>query len=178
MDDASRGVVYGGVTPRGVMLCGVMLCGRFLRVDLRELIVLVVDAQIQIPLSELQFTFARSSGPGGQNVNKVNSKVTLHWNVAQSPSLPEPLRARIMTQYGRRITATGELVLYSQRSRDQSRNRLDCLEKLRQLILAVRHVPRARRATRPSRASRERRLREKHQRGERKQQRSRPPGAE
>ncbi len=139
---------------------------------------LVVDSQIQIPVADLRFTFSRSSGPGGQNVNKVNSKVTLHWNVATSPSLPDAVRERFLARYGPRITAAGEIVIYSQSNRDQNRNRLDCLEKLRQLILSVRNPPRSRRATRPSRAVRERRLREKHHTADKKRQRGRPSGLE
>ncbi len=79
---------------------------------------------------------------------------------------------------GQRITAAGEIVVYSQSHRDQNRNRLDCLEKLRQLILSVRTPPRSRRPTRPSRAARERRLREKHHKAEKKRQRGRPSGLE
>ena len=141
-------------------------------------VVLVVDSEIQIPLADLRLTFSRSSGPGGQNVNKVNSKVTLHWSVATSPDLPEDVRERFLARYGQRITAAGEIVVYSQSHRDQNRNRLDCLEKLRQLILSVRTPPRSRRPTRPSRAARERRLREKHHKAEKKRQRGHPSGLE
>ena len=136
---------------------------------------LVVDAQIQIPLAEMRFTFSRSGGPGGQNVNKVNSKVTLHWNVTGSTHVPAELRERFLAEFSQRINADGDVVVYSQRSRDQIRNREDCLEKLRQLILSVRHPPKRRRPTRPSRAARERRLREKHRKAETKRLRGRPP---
>lgn len=102
---------------------------------------LVVDSQIQIPLSEVRLRFARSGGPGGQNVNKVNSKVTLHWNVASSSRLPADLRDRFLATYHRRITVDGDVVIQSQRYRDQPRNRADCLEKLRQMILSVRYPP-------------------------------------
>jgi ribosome-associated protein len=136
--------------------------------------VLVVDAQIHIPWQELRFTFSRSSGPGGQNVNKVNTKVTLHWNVTDSTRLPDGVRDRFLKHYRSRINADGEIVVYSQRYRDQLRNRQDCLDKLRQLILSVRRAPAQRRRTRPSRASRERRLRDKRQLSEKKQRRRRP----
>ena len=96
-----------------------------------------VDSQIQIPLDEMRFTVSRSSGPGGQNVNKVNSKVTLHWNVRHSPSLPHDVRERFLVAYSHRLTNDGDVVIYSQKHRDQPQNRADCLEKLRQLILAV-----------------------------------------
>ncbi len=136
---------------------------------------LVVDSRIQIPLTEMRLSFSRSSGPGGQNVNKVNSKVTLHWNVQSTTHLDVGVRERFLAQYGNRINADGDLVITSQRYRDQVRNRADCLEKLRQLILAVRTAPKRRRATRPSRASKERRLREKHQKGDKKRMRREPP---
>jgi len=135
----------------------------------------VVDKQIRIPLSEFQLSFSRSGGPGGQNVNKVNSKVTLHWNVADSEHLPDDVRERFRGKYGHRINADGELVLHSERYRDQHRNRADCFEKLRQLVLSVRHPPKRRRSTRPSRAARERRLRDKHRRGDKKRMRKTPP---
>lgn len=135
---------------------------------------LVVDPQIQIPLSELRLSFSRSSGPGGQNVNKVNSKVTLHWDVMHSPSLPAAVRDRFLARYRPRLTVLGEVVLHSQRFRDQNRNREDCLEKLRQLILAVGQPPVRRRPTRPSRASHERRLRAKRHTAQKKQLRHRP----
>lgn len=139
---------------------------------------LVVDAQIQIPLGELRLSFSRSSGPGGQNVNKVNSKVTLHWNVATTSQLPEDVRQRFLERYRGRISTDGDVVLSSQLTRDQGRNRTDCLEKLRNLILAVRHPPTPRRARKPSRAARERRLQDKHRRGERKRARGLPPRGE
>jgi ribosome-associated protein len=147
-------------------------------ISLRGSVVLVVDSQIHIPMADLRFSFSRSSGPGGQNVNKVNSKVTLHWNVVNSAHLPREVRERFVARYQQRMTVDGDIVVYSQSHRDQNRNRLDCLEKLRQLILSVRHPPRSRRPTRPSRASRERRLREKHHKADKKRQRRRPPSLE
>src|SRR4051812_8949583 len=89
-----------------------------------------VDSQIAIPRREIQFSFVRSSGPGGQNVNKVASKAVLRWSVATSPSIPDHLRPRLIERLGRRINDRGELVLASQRYRDQSKNIEDCLEKL------------------------------------------------
>ncbi len=133
-----------------------------------------VNRRIEIPLREFKFTFARSSGPGGQNVNKVNTKVTLRWNVRQSPSLPDDVRQRFLERYRRRITTGGELVMYSQRFRDQGRNVADCLEKLRALLLEVANPPKPRKATRPSRGAVQRRLEQKHRQSQRKQSR-RPP---
>jgi ribosome-associated protein len=135
---------------------------------------LVVSEGIQIPDGEFQWTFVRSGGPGGQNVNKVASKAVLRWNVADSPSLPEPVKLRLRVQQRRRITAEGELLVNSQRYRDQERNREDCLEKLRGMILQAATPPKPRRPTRPSRGSRERRLQEKRRRASTKTSRRRP----
>ncbi len=117
--------------------------------------------KIEIPLREFRFGFSRSSGPGGQNVNKLNTKVTLHWNVERSPALPEDVRRRLVARYGRRVSRDGNLVLTSQRFRDQGRNVGDCLEKLRSMIEEVARPPRSRKPTRPGRAAVESRLREK-----------------
>jgi len=136
---------------------------------------LVVNRRIRIPLTEFRFTFARSAGPGGQNVNKVNTKVTLHWDVESSPSLPADVRERFRSKYSRRINKNGELVIYSQRYRDQARNVDDCKDKLRDMLLEVATAPRKRKATRPSRASKERRLREKKAKSQTKESRRRPP---
>ncbi|TVS18703.1 MAG: aminoacyl-tRNA hydrolase [Planctomycetaceae bacterium] len=133
-----------------------------------------VHPRIQIPLAEFHWTYARSSGPGGQNVNKVNSKVTLHWPIASSPSLPDDVRARAMAKYAKRINNQGDLVLHSQRYRDQAKNVSDCLEKLSQLLLEVAVPPKRRIATRPSRAAKQRRVDEKKSRGKKKDLRKKP----
>lgn len=133
-----------------------------------------VNDKLAIPLKEFSFSFSRSSGPGGQNVNKVNTKVTLRWNVRHSKSLPEDVKERFLRRYHRRITANGELVLHSQRFRDQGRNVADCLEKLRQMIADVASPRKKRRPTKPTKASKERRLQEKRRQSQRKQSR-RPP---
>ena len=135
---------------------------------------LVVNERFRIPLRELRFTFSRSSGAGGQNVNKVNTKATLHWNLRRTRSLPSDVRTRLLARYSRRVNAAGELLVRSQRFRDQARNVADCLEKLRDLLASVASAPRRRRPTRPSRASVERRLSQKRSQGDLKKQR-RPP---
>ena len=132
---------------------------------------LVINSQLSIDRNELEFTFARSSGPGGQNVNKVNSKAQLRWPVATSASLTDEQRARILSRYRHRITEAGELLVSSQRFRDQPRNIDDCLEKL-QALLATALAPRkTRRLTKPTRASKARRLQAKRQLTEKKQSR-------
>jgi ribosome-associated protein len=130
---------------------------------------------ITIPADELQFTFVRSAGPGGQNVNKVASKAVLRWDVAASPSLTNAVRARFLVRYSSRLTTAGELIISSQEYRDQSRNRADCLEKLRQMLLAVATAPKRRKRTRPSRGSVERRLESKQRQSQRKSSRRAPP---
>src|SRR5438309_5135823 len=88
----------------------------------------------RIPDREFAWTFVRSGGPGGQNVNKVASKAVLRWDLAGSPSVPAEVKARLRTLQRRRVTTEGELVLNSQRYRDQERNKEDCLEKLRAML--------------------------------------------
>jgi ribosome-associated protein len=132
---------------------------------------LLVPPHIRISDDELKFTFVRSSGPGGQNVNKVNSKAVLRWNVQTSPGLPDAVRQRFVSHFGGRLTESGDLVLTSQRFRDQKRNEEDCLERLRTMLLTVAHAPKRRRKTKPTRASVERRKERKRETSHKKQQR-------
>jgi ribosome-associated protein len=130
-----------------------------------------VGDSIAVPRRELVLSFARSSGPGGQNVNRVASKVTLRWDVVHSRSLPADVRERFLRRFARRISADGELVLSSQRHREQARNIEDCLGKLRAMLAAVELAPRRRVKTRPTRASIERRLSGKRDQSRRKRER-------
>jgi ribosome-associated protein len=130
----------------------------------------ITDA-ITIPAGELTFTYARSGGPGGQNVNKVSSKALLRWRMSDSPSVPPEVKARIARLERKRVTNEGELLVVSQRFRDQERNRQDCLDRLREIVLRALVVPRPRKATRPTKGSKHRRLAEKRRRSEVKQQR-------
>jgi ribosome-associated protein len=129
---------------------------------------LLVNSRIKIPLAEFTFSYARSSGPGGQNVNKVNSKATLRWPLVGSPSLPEDVRQRFLARYPRRVTVEGDLVVTSQRYRDAGRNATDCLEKLLQMLLEVAQPPKHRTPTRPTRGSVRRRLDDKRRRSQKK----------
>jgi ribosome-associated protein len=139
---------------------------------------LVVNEQIQVPLRELRFQFSRSAGPGGQNVNKVNTKATLHWSVTGSSGLPEAVRERFVAKYRRRMTKQGEVVITSQRFRDRGRNVADCLAKLQQMLAAVAVAPAVRKPTRPTRAAKARRRRDKEAQSRKKQLRRRPDSDE
>jgi ribosome-associated protein len=129
---------------------------------------LEVTPAIRIPLDEFEWSFARSGGPGGQNVNKVASKAVLRWNFAGSPSIPDDVKARFQERFPSRITTEGELVLSSELTRDQGRNRDDCLEKLAVMLRLAAVRPKARRATKPSKASRRRRVEAKRHQSARK----------
>jgi ribosome-associated protein len=132
---------------------------------------LIVTSTLRIPLPEFTFTYARSGGPGGQNVNKLNTKALLRWSATTSPSLPEPVRQRLLTQQRRRITADGELLIVSQRFRDAGRNTADCLQKLRAILREAAIAPRRRKATRPTRGSVVRRREQKQRQSQKKRQR-------
>ncbi|MGH9553609.1 MAG: alternative ribosome rescue aminoacyl-tRNA hydrolase ArfB [Terriglobales bacterium] len=135
---------------------------------------LSISPSIQIPETEFEFTYARSGGPGGQNVNKVNSKAILRWPVTSTPSLPSPVRDRFLSKYANRISLEGDLLLSSQKYRDQISNAEDCLEKLREMIVSVLNPPTPRRATRPTLASKKRRTESKQRDSIKKQRRSTP----
>jgi ribosome-associated protein len=123
-----------------------------------------IAESIWIPDIELQWSFVRASGPGGQNVNKVASKAVMRWNVLGSRSLPTDVRQRLLARFASRVTREGDIIVMSQRFRDQERNRQDCLTKLRDLIGQVAQEPHKRKTTRPTRGSKERRLTAKKRR--------------
>ncbi len=136
---------------------------------------LVISDRLKVPLRELHFSFVRSSGPGGQNVNKVATKAVLRWRVMVSATLPQAVRERVIARNRRRMNRDGDLVVTSQRFRDQGRNVADCLAKLRRIVADAAAVPKTRRPTRPTRASQTRRVAEKRTHSAKKRLRRRPP---
>ncbi len=137
-----------------------------------------VSPRIRISCGEFDWGVARSSGPGGQNVNKVNSKVTLRWPLFESAGLPPDVRERFVAAYRRRLTTEGDFVMSSERYRDQPKNVADCLEKLRELLLSVATAPKPRKKSKPTKSSKRRRVADKRLNSATKQSRQTPRAEE
>ena len=124
----------------------------------------ILIGPLRIPAAALEWQFARSSGPGGQHVNRTSSKAVLRFDAVRSPHLPDDVRRRLLQRERSRLTQGGELVISSQRSRDQSRNVADCLEKLAAMIERALTVPKTRRGSKTPRAAKAKRLDTKRRR--------------
>jgi ribosome-associated protein len=130
-----------------------------------------MTSAIKIPEFEFDFSFVRSSGPGGQNVNKVNSKAVLRWKASTCSVLSESQKLLLLQKI--KLNEAGELLVTSDRYRDQLRNREDCIQKLHELIQAALHVPKRRKKTKPSYSSVQKGKESKRRHAEKKRSRSR-----
>ena len=135
---------------------------------------LYVSPTLSIPLSELRFKFRRSSGPGGQNVNKLNTSVELQFDFVHSAVFSDEQRQRIAKKLAARLNSTGALVIQSERFRTQGRNRADCLDKLAALLAEALKTQPKRKKTKPGRAAQARRLDSKRRHSEKKKNRQTP----
>jgi ribosome-associated protein len=131
-----------------------------------------ITSTISLNDDELEFNFIRSSGPGGQNVNKVASAVQLRFNILHSPTLPDEVRLRLLLLVGSRLTSLGDVIIKASRYRTQERNKQDVLQRLQDLIRRAAEPPKKRHKTRPTQASKQRRLVNKKRHGQIKHKRS------
>lgn len=130
-------------------------------------------ARFNIPEIEFDITYARSGGAGGQNVNKVNSKAVLRWNVATCPFIPDDVRERFMAKYAARITADGDIVIHSSNHRDQPKNRAAAIARLHEMLDSVADAPVERVATEPTQRQKQKRLDSKKRDSRKKAERRR-----
>jgi len=135
---------------------------------------LPITPRITIPGWELDFASSRSSGPGGQSVNKTNSRVTLRWHVASSSVLSTGQKSRLARKLSSRIDGSGFISIHAESARSQLKNKELARERLAQMIAEALIIPKRRRATKPSRASKQRRIDKKKKQGQKKAMRQRP----
>jgi len=132
---------------------------------------LEIGQYVKINEDELEITFTRADGPGGQNINKVATSVQLRFDVLNSPSLPEDVKIRLIKLAGKKVTQEGTLVIDARRYRTQERNREDAISRFTLLVQKALEKPKSRKQTKPSKASVEKRLQDKKRRGETKRNR-------
>ncbi|MBL7687373.1 MAG: aminoacyl-tRNA hydrolase [Bdellovibrionaceae bacterium] len=128
--------------------------------------------RFSLPREQLELSFARSSGAGGQNVNKVNSKVEARWDAVSSGLLPDDVLRRLMSRYSNRLDADGLLIVTSERHRDRERNIADCIEKLEEWVESVWEKPKPRIKTKPTKGSKRRRVEGKRRDSDKKRERT------
>lgn len=137
---------------------------------------IVIAPGLSVPPGELEVEYSRSSGPGGQHVNKTETRVTLRFNLAASPSIPDLDRARMLARLGSRLTKNGELLVSAGRHRDRSQNLSAAFERLEALLQAAYERPRVRKATKTPKRAHARRIDDKRRTAARKTSRQRPGG--
>ena len=127
--------------------------------------------KIKIPIHELSFSYSRSGGPGGQNVNKVNTKATLQWNVLTSNALPFDVHQRFVKKYQKKLSEEGVISIVSQKYRSQTQNTEDAISKLHEMIESVAIAPKERKKTKPSKSAINKRLNQKKVHSDKKKSR-------
>ncbi len=127
--------------------------------------------KFKVPRNEISLSFSRSSGAGGQNVNKVNSKAEVRWDISSSSSVPQEVLGRFLSRYKNRLDADGFVYVTSERERDRERNIEDAISKIEEWVTSVWERPKARIKTKPTKGSKKRRLKEKTAHGEKKRDR-------
>ncbi len=127
--------------------------------------------KFRVPRNEIELAFSRSSGAGGQNVNKVNSKAEVRWDIASSPSVPREVLGRFLSRYKNRLDADGRVYVTSERERDRERNIEDAVSKIEDWVDSVWEKPKPRIKTKPTKGSKRRRMNDKSAHGEKKQNR-------
>ena len=130
-----------------------------------------ITTDVSIKNAELLFSFIRSPGPGGQNVNKVSSAVQLRFNIIDSPSIPEALKERIIKKLASKLTSEGEIIIKANSYRTQLKNKEDAINRLQELLIKAAYVPKKRKKTKPSKAQVQNRLAKKKMHGQKKKDR-------